>query len=242
MNRLLMMPLVTVEDRFKLLLELLTFSGTFSYGKIEDPENLNYTPEYNQCYKLLSEASMYINNASIVAARFKELIQYLSAEFIKEVGEEGDFSYIPDVYTGKVKLVQFLTKKTKVDKTGTGFAFIAKSGTVFQGTSTKDFINMKQVELLDILEWIDVDPEFPMDEKQHKVLKFILGNQGRLQTEFKTYRNALLAFLNWYYAPEIRNNIIVFILEELQIPHTYWPKAQAAVIAIKKAKAKAQKA
>ena len=128
MNRLLMMPLVTVEDRFKLLLELLTFSGTFSYGKIEDPENLDYTPEYNQCYKLLSEASMYINNASIVAARFKELIQYLSAEFIKEVGENGDFSYIPDIYIGKTKVIQFLTKKTKMDSTGTGYVFKAKSG------------------------------------------------------------------------------------------------------------------
>ncbi len=87
MNRLLMLPTKTLDDRFTLLLEMLTFSGSLSYGNVEDPENVDYEFDYNKLYKLLAEASMYINNPGIVTNRFRDAVQYLSAEFIREAVE-----------------------------------------------------------------------------------------------------------------------------------------------------------
>jgi hypothetical protein len=241
MNNLLMLPTKTIDDRFKVILELLTLSGTLEYWKIEDPEKLDYEFDYNRLYKLLAEASMYINNPGIVASRFREAVQYLSAEFIREAVEGGDFTAISDIYEGKVKVVQFLTKKNKVNKNA-GFAFKAKSWKVYDGKSMGDLKSLKQDELIDITEWISEDPEFVMDENQKKVLTYITGNKDFIQSEFWNYRNALLAFLNWLKNPEIRYEIIVHVLDELKIEHTYGEKSQEGVIAAKKAISKKEKA
>ncbi|MBP9780148.1 hypothetical protein KBD33_06040 [Candidatus Gracilibacteria bacterium] len=241
MNRLLMLPTKTLDDRFILLLELLTLSGTFSYGKIEDPENVDYNFDYNKLYKLLAEASMYVNNPGIVTMRFKEAIKYLSAEFIREAVDGGDFEAVSDVYTKKVKVVQFLTKKNKVN-TNAGFAFKGKSGKVYDGKKMGDIKSLKQDELVDIIEGISGDPEFVMDEIQKKVLTYITANKDFIQSEFGNYRNALLAFLNWLKNPEIRYEIIVHALNELKIEHTYGEKSQEGVIAAKKAISKKEKA
>lgn len=113
MNRILMMKTSTLDERFMLLLNLLTLSGSLSYGKIQDPENVDYTFDYNKLYKLLAEASMYINNPGIVTIRFKEAVQYLAGEFMREAVEGGDFTCVSDIYTRKVKVIQFITKKNK---------------------------------------------------------------------------------------------------------------------------------
>ena len=132
MNRILMMKTSTLDERFMLLLEILTLSGSLSYGKMEDPEDINSKFEYNKLYKMLAEASMYVNNQWIVAARFKEVIQYLSCEFIREASEWGDFTVVSDIYNGKFKVIQFLTKKNKIDSS-IGFVFKWKSWKVYDG-------------------------------------------------------------------------------------------------------------
>lgn len=241
MNRLLMMKTSTLDDRFMLLLELLTLSGYLSYWKIQDPEKLDYEFEYNKLYKFFAEASMYVNSPGIVASRFISIIQYLSAEFIREAVDGWDFEAVSDVYTKKVKVVQFLTKKNKVN-TNAGFAFKGKSGKVYDGKKMGDIKSLKQDELVDIIEWISEDPEFIMDEIQKKVLTYITANKDFIQSEFWNYRNALLAFLNWLKNPEIRYEIIVHALNELKIEHTYGEKSQEWVIAAKKAISKKEKA
>lgn len=241
MNRLLMMKTSTLDDRFMLLLELLTLSGSLSYWKIQDPEKLDYEFDYNKLYKFLAEASMYVNNPGIVTNRFRDAVQYLSAEFIREAVEWWDFEAVSDVYNKKVKVVQFLTKKNKVN-TNAGFAFKAKSWKVYDGKSMGDLKSLKQDELVDIIEWISEDPEFVMDENQKKVLAYITANKDFIQSEFWNYRNALLAFLNWLKNPEIRYEIIVHVLNELKIEHTYGEKSQEGVIAAKKAISKKEKA
>lgn len=241
MNRILMMKTSTLDERFMLLLELLTLSGTFGYGKIQDPESTDYQFDYNKLYKLLAEASMYVNNPGIVTNRFRDAVQYLSAEFIREAVEWWDFEAVSDVYNKKVKVVQFLTKKNKVN-TNAGFAFKAKSWKVYDGKSMGDLKSLKQDELVDIIEWISEDPEFVMDENQKKVLAYITANKDFIQSEFWNYRNALLAFLNWLKNPEIRYEIIVHVLNELKIEHTYGEKSQEGVIAAKKAISKKEKA
>lgn len=126
MNRLLMMKTSTLDERFTLLLELLALSGSLSYGKIQDPEKLDYEFDYNTFYKLFAEASMYVNSPGIVASRFISAVQYLSAEFIREAVEGGDFTCISDIYTGKVKVIQFITKKNKLTANA-GFAWKGKT-------------------------------------------------------------------------------------------------------------------
>jgi len=241
MNRILMMKTSTLDERFMLLLELLTLSGTFGYGKIQDPESTDYQFDYNKLYKLLAEASMYVNNPGIVTMRFREAIQYLSGEFIRESVEWGDFTCISDIYNGKVKVIQFITKKNR-NAVGISFAFKGKSGKVYDGNRLPDLMVFNQEELLDIVEWIAGDPDFMMDATQKQVIDYVLANKESLQKEFRNYRNTLIAYLNWIKAPEIRNSIIVYILEDLKIEHTYWPKDQKAVIAAKKAISKKVKA
>ena len=103
-------------------------------------------------------------------------------------------------------------------------------------------MQLNQEELLDIVEGIAGDPEYPMTDTQKSVLDYVLANRDALQTEFRNYRNSLIAYLNWLKAPEIRYSIIVHILEELKIEHTYGPKDQKAVIAAKKTISKKAKA
>lgn len=241
MNRILLMKTSTIDERFILLLELMTLSGTFSYGKIQDPENINYEFDYNKLYKLLAEASMYVNNPGIVTMRFKEAIQYLSAEFIREAVEWGDFTCISDIYTRKAKVIQFITKKNKINP-GLSFAFKWKSWTVYDGKKLSELMKLDQEQLLDIVEWIAWDPDFMMDATQKKVITYVLENKESLQKEFRNYRNTLIAYLNWIKTPEIRNSIIVYILDDLKIEHTYWEKSKEAVIAAKKTISKKVKA
>lgn len=241
MNRLLMMKTSTLDERFMLLLEMLTLSWSLSYGKIEDPENTDYKFDYNKLYKLLAEASMYVNNYGIVTMRFKEAIQYLSGEFIREASEWGDFTVVSDIYNGKFKVIQFLTKKNKIDSS-IWFAFKWKSWKVYDGKKLPELMRLNQEELVDIVEWIAWDPEFMMDATQHKVITYVLANKESLQREFRNYRNTLIAYLNWIKTPQIRNSIIVYILEDLKIEHTYGPKDQVAVIAAKKSLSKKVKA
>lgn len=241
-NKLLMMPTKTIEDRFKLLLELFTLSWSLNYWKIEDIENPNYTFEYNVCYKLLAEAAMYVTNTWIVSVRYKELIQYLASEFINEVGQDWDFSLIPKIYLGEISAIQFLAKKTKINNNNTAYLFKAKSGIVYQWNNLKDLAKLTQDILFDIIEWINEDEDLNLNDTQKKVLDYIINKKSDLVSKFKNHRVCLIAFINWMYSPEIRNNVIVFILEELNIPHEYGPPTQAAVIAIKKAKAKQQNA
>jgi hypothetical protein len=236
MNRLLMLPTKTMDDRFALLLEILTLSGTLSYGKIYDPESTDYQFDYNKLYKFLAEASMYVNNPGIVTARLKEAVQYLSAEFIREAVEWGDFTVVSDVYQKKSKVIQFITKKNKNVDANPGFAFKGKSWTVYDGKKMGELIKLKEDELLDIVLGIKEDVGFAKTNEQDLVLNYVLDNKKALQKEFRNYRNTLIAYLTWLKTPEIRNSIIIYILEDLKIPHTYGPKNQIDVIAVKKAK------
>ena len=240
-NKLLMMPTKTLDDRFKLLLELLTLSGALSYGKIEDPKSVDYEFDYNKLYKLFAEASMYVNNPGIVSIRLKDAVQYLSAEFIREAADGWDFEVVSDVFTGKVKVIQFLTKKNKIS-TAAGFVFKWKSGRVYDGKKIGDLKSLKWDEAVDILFGIAEDVEFPKTDTQDRVLGYVLENKESLQKEFTNYRNAILAFLTWLKMPELRNSIIVHILDTLKIEHTYGEKSQEAVIAAKKAISKKEKA
>lgn len=241
MNRILLMKTSTLDERFALLLELMTLSGTFSYGKIEDPEKIDYEFDYNKLYKLLAEASMYVNNPGIVSMRFKEAIQYLAAEFIREATEGWDFTCISDIFTGKVKVIQFITKKNKINP-GLSFAFKWKSGKVYDGKKLPELMKLDQEQLLDIVEGIAWDPEFMMNATQKSVITYVLENKEYLQKEFRNYRNSLIAYLNWIKTPEIRNSIIVHILDKLNIEHTYGEKSKEAVIAAKQTISKKAKA
>ncbi len=234
MNQLLMMPTKTKEDRFRLLLELLTFSAFLSYWKIYDPEKLDYEPIYLDIYTLLAHASMYINTPTIVSGKFTELISYLSAEFIKEIGDAADFSSIADVYVLKIGFIQFITRKTKLSSTDTSFVFKAKSGQAYSGTSLKDIVKLDQASLLDILEWLSYDIE--TEKTKYDIHQYMLTNKKDLMEKFKNLRVCYIAFINYLFAPEKRNEVIVFVLETLEIPHEYGPKSQSAVIAMNKKK------
>lgn len=245
-NKLLTTPSQTKDERFKLFLEILSVIGWLWVSRIDDPEiSAPVKCEYSVVYKYLADAAMYSANETIVAEHLKSLVIYLASEFILDLennGEGYDFESIPEIFLGESSPSQFFTKKLVVKSTTTEFSIKAKSGKVFDGKNLKELTKMTEVDLMDMLEGIQLNSADAISKDQTVVLDFILGNKWALKDKFTNYRICLIAYVNWIYKPELRNNVIVFVLEELKIPHTYGPPAQDAVKAIKKAKSLKTKA
>lgn len=188
---------------------------------------------------------MYSANETIVAQHLKSLVIYLASEFILDIENDGegyDFESIPKIFSGESSPSQFFTKKLVVRSNTTEFSIKAKTGRVFNGKNLKELAKMTEADLMDILEGIKLNSADALNKDQSTVLDFILENKGALKDKFTNYRICLIAYVNWIYKPEFRNSVIVFALEELEIPHNYGPPAQDAVKAIKKAKSLKTKA
>lgn len=225
LNRILILPTKTREDRFRFLLNLVSISPSIWLTKMEDPEGSDREFNGLKLYKILSEASTFSNTEMIVRQKLMEAISYMAEEFINEDGVYGDFDKISDIFIHKIWVQQFLEVKSKVNALSTKFVFKAKSGTVYSGENLAEINKLNTEQLLDIVSWIDHSEESrDANANSERIRKYILENETIIKERFKQHRIGLIGFINFVVLPLRRNEVVIFVSEKLWIPHGFDPR------------------
>lgn len=230
LNWILKMPTKTREDRFRILLEILTVCPALWIDKLQDPEYKEF--DIKKFYSALSDASAFCNNQLILKSKITESVYIMASEFINDDGLYWDFEKIPWIFTHKLWVFQFLERKTRIKKWDTGYVFKAKSWEIYRWEHLGELVKLNTAQLTDILHWLDFTPEGEEPNEQfNSIHQYILNNEEILKFKFLQYRLSIIAFLQYIVLSEW-NEITIFILDELKIPHPFVKKQ----IRMKKAK------
>jgi len=161
MNSILKMPIETPENRFNLLLELVSYRGSLDFKR------WNYKIPKIPLTKVQSEmmvAASYVHDKILVSNMIKNIAEYLSVEF-ESYNHTIDFKKISD-YIEDEEEFSFLVKEWKLDE-----AFIPYSLKQSDGTeiliAEKNFLSKQKHPLLkELLMSIEIkEEEVPLLDK-----------------------------------------------------------------------------
>lgn len=194
-------PLTTVEERFAFLLELATFSNSLGISVIVD--GTEPVPNTGKILSFITLCNSMSHNTTIVGFNIGQAMRELSFEIKEATNDKGDFTKISKIYTGEIPASEFLNVPLKTTFFNKIYSFNGKSGRNYSGTGITGLTAYNTVELADILEGLQVNPEVC------EIRDYILANEEDMKSEFRNYRMAMLPFLKWHFDPESTDSKIV---------------------------------
>ncbi len=204
--RLSSMPIDTMEERFRLLMELCTYADSLKIGIIADGKNP--VPNLSTVRRVIIEANSMSHNITIVSFAFVTVMKELSFEIINATNNKGDFSKISEIYIGEIPDTEFLNPPLTTNMFNRVFSFIGKSGKVYGGVGVGAIHKYTTEDFTDIIEGMI------LEGRMIDFRTYLIENPDELKKEFGSYRNALMPFVKWHIDPEEKENKIMAYLND----------------------------
>lgn len=209
--RFMQYPLTTIEERFEFLLELSTFANSLRIAKI--PDGKESIPNTRKIQSSLTICNSMNHNTIVVGFNITQIMQELSFEIREATNDKGDFDKIVKIYTGEIPSSEFLNVPLKTTFLNKIYSFNGKSGKNYSGTGIAGLTAYNTVDLADILEGLQLDPEVSL------IRDYILANEEEMKNEWKNFRMAMLPFLKWHFDPASTDSKIVeYVKQKLLEP------------------------
>lgn len=143
------MPIETIDDRFRLLMEIATFAGSLKIEKIADGKQ--EVPNLEKIRRIIAETNSMSHNTLIVKHAFTNLLQELSLEMILATNNKGDFTKIESIYLKNTPEYEFLNIPENTTFRNKVFTFIGKSGKEYVGTGVMSIANLNTDDFIDLI-------------------------------------------------------------------------------------------
>lgn len=143
------MPIETIDDRFRLLMEIATFAGSLKIEKIADGKQ--EVPNLEKIRRTIAETNSMSHNTLIVKHAFTNLLQELSLEMILATNNKGDFTKIESIYLKNTPEYEFLNIPENTTFRNKVFTFIGKSGKEYVGTGVMSIANLNTDDFIDLI-------------------------------------------------------------------------------------------
>ncbi len=204
----------SVNDRFKMFLQLLSWCGSVGIQEYElfDGSTIFNEDQFNQDIDI---ALGYINNPAIIKGKVLSMINQLSYEFKLCVKEDSDYTILPEILTGSKDPDEFLNVNQTIKNLKKVLTYTGASGEKYQWewSDYNKFVLEQYLDILDgasispstktMWEWVNANWEVVLKKYRQKlfiareVLKFDIDNSSS---------GTIITFIKWEVFPSTKGN------------------------------------
>lgn len=203
------MPIETIEDRFKLLLELSCLRDSVKLSVIADWKVA--IPNLYKIKKLLLQSNTMSHSTLVIWSVFKQVMQELSFEIEAALNKWETFDDILSIYTWEKEISSILSVPKSTNIYNKIYSLVWKSGKNYIWQWSMDLQNYTTIECIDIVDWLNINGEML------EIKNFLFKNEKIIKNNFTSMRLWILWFIRYYLDSSINNiKVINFIKKELK--------------------------
>lgn len=179
--KILTMPQDTVDDRFRLLCEILSYHQYETYKLIDDHSTTIISKNY--LVELLNELSTFQINVIIRKSLLSRIASYLSREFVQFMDSQRDYTHLGLVLRWERSVMEIFSENKDLNGP---YSLVWKSWKIYQGVGMKSMMSLSKNDIMDIID------AMKFKDKEKESFRSLMNDDILKQMAFSMTQRAFL--------------------------------------------------